>query len=129
MGYIDTFDNHEIRSVEYAREILPLYRFKEGQIDAICDLIMATKLSPGPSSLLDKIICDANLDHLGRADFLIQSDRLFQEYLLNKKIRNKKDWNLMQVELLENHEFYTETARKLREISTEQQIEIIKQFS
>jgi hypothetical protein len=90
---------------------------------------MATKLPPVPSSLLDKIICDANLDHLGRADFLIQSDRLFQEYLLNKKIRNKKDWNLMQVELLENHEFYTETARKLREISTEQQIEIIKQFS
>ena len=129
MGYIDTFDNHEIRSVEYAREILPLYRFKEGQIDAICDLIMATKLPPGPSSLLDKIICDANLDHLGRADFLIQSDRLFQEYLLNKKIRNKKDWNLMQVELLENHEFYTETARKIREISTEQQIEIIRQFS
>jgi len=129
MGYIDTFDNHEIRSVEYAREILPLYRFKEGQIDAICDLIMATKLPPGPSSLLEKIICDANLDHLGRADFLIQSDRLFQEYLLNKKIRNKKDWNLMQVELLENHEFYTETARKIREISTEQQIEIIRQFS
>ncbi len=129
MGYIDTFDNHEIRSVEYAREILPLYRFKEGQIDAICDLIMATKLPPGPSSLLEKIICDANLDHLGRADFLIQSDRLFQEYLLNKKIRNKKDWNLRQVELLENHEFYTETARKLREISTEQQIEIIRQFS
>jgi class 3 adenylate cyclase/ligand-binding sensor domain-containing protein/HD superfamily phosphodiesterase len=129
MGYIDTFDNHEIRSVEYAREILPLYRFKERQIDAICDLIMATKLPPGPSSLLEKIICDANLDHLGRADFLIQSDRLFQEYLLNKKIKNKKDWNLKQVELLENHEFYTDTARKLREISTEQQIENIKQFS
>ena len=129
LGYIDTFDNHEIRSVEYAREILPLYRFKEGQIDTICDLIMATKLPPEPSNLLEKIICDANLDHFGRADFLIQSDRLFQEYLLNKKIKTKKDWNLMQIKLLENHEFYTETARKLQEISTEQQIENIKQFS
>ena len=115
--------------MEYAREILPLYRFKEKQIDAICDLIMATKLPSGPSSLLEKIICDANLDHLGRADFLIQSDRLFQEHLLNKKIKNKKDWNLKQVKLLEDHKFYTETARKLREISMEQQIENIQQFS
>ncbi len=129
LGYIDTFDNHEIRSVEYAREILPLYRFKEEQIDTICDLILATKLPPRPTSLLEKIICDANLDHFGRADFLIQSDRLFQEYLLNNKIKNKKDWNLLQIKLLESHEFYTETARKLQEISTEQQIEIIKQFS
>jgi HD superfamily phosphodiesterase len=129
LGYIDTFDNHEIRSVEYAREILPLYRFKEEQINTICDLIMATKYPPAPSSLLEKIICDANLDHFGRADFLIQSDRLFQEFLLYKKIKNKKDWNLIQIKLLENHEFYTETARKLQEISLEQQIENIKQFS
>ncbi len=129
LGYIDTFDNHEVKSVEYAREILPLYRFKEAQIDTICDLIMATKLPPGPSNLLEQIICDANLDHFGRADFLIQSDRLFQEYLLHKKIKNKKDWNLMQIKLLENHVFYTETAKKLQEISLEQQIENIKQFS
>jgi HD superfamily phosphodiesterase len=129
MGYIDTFDEHETRSVEYAREILPLYRFKEKQIDTICDLIMATKLPSAPSSLLEKIICDANLDHLGRADFLIQSDRLFQEFLLHNKIKNKKDWNLIQIKLLENHEFYTETARKLQEISMEQQIENIKEFS
>jgi adenylate cyclase len=129
LGYIDTFDNHEVRSCEYAREILPLYRFKEKQINDICDLIMVTKMPPEPSNLLEKIICDANLDHLGRADFLIQSDRLFQEYLLNNKIKNKKDWNLMQIKLLENHEFYTETARKLQEISMAQQIENIKQFS
>jgi adenylate cyclase len=129
MGYIDTFDEHETRSVEYAREILPLYRYKEAQIDAICSLIMATKLPPDPSNLLEMIICDANLDHLGRADFLIQSDRLFQEYLFHKKIKTKKEWNLKQVELLENHEFFTETARQLQEISMEQQIENIRQFS
>jgi hypothetical protein len=129
MGYIDTFDGHEERSVEYAREILPLYRFKAKQIDDICDLIMATKLPPEPSSLLEKIICDANLSHLGRSDFLIESDRLFQEYLMNKKVRNKKDWNTMQIKLLEKHEFYTATARKMQEVSNDKQIENIRQFS
>jgi adenylate cyclase len=129
IGHIDTFDGHEERSVEIAQELLPLYRFKEKQIDVICNLILSTKLPPGPVSLLEKIICDANLDHLGRSDFLIQSDRLFQEYLMNKKVINKKDWNALQIKLLENHEFYTETARQLREVSREQQIENIRQFS
>jgi class 3 adenylate cyclase/ligand-binding sensor domain-containing protein/predicted metal-dependent HD superfamily phosphohydrolase len=129
MGYIDSFDGHEERSVAYAREILPLYRFKEQQIDEICSLILATRLPPGPSSLLEKIICDANLSHLGRTDFLIQSDRLFQEYLLRKKIRNKKDWNTLQVRMLEDFEFYTGTAKRLQAVSAEQQIENIRQFS
>ena len=129
MGYIDTYDGHEERSVEYAREILPRYRFEEQQIDDICGLILATKLPPGPVNLLEKIICDANLDHFGRSDFLIQSDRLYQEYLMNKKVKNKKDWNAKQIKLLENHEFYTVTAKQLREVSREQQIENIRQFS
>jgi class 3 adenylate cyclase/HD superfamily phosphodiesterase len=129
MGYIDTFDNHEERSVEYARDILPVYRYSDEQIDMICDLIRATKMPPEPSNLLEMIICDANLDHLGRVDFLIQSDRLFQEYLLEKKFKTKKDWNLYQIEFIEKHEFFTETARKLREISGKQQIENIRQFS
>jgi predicted metal-dependent HD superfamily phosphohydrolase len=129
MGYIDRYDNHEQRSVDYAREILPLFRFREDQIDIICDLILATTLPSKPASLLEKIICDANLHHFGRSDFLIQSDRLFQEYLQYKKIKNKKDWNLAQIKLLEKHEFYTGTAKKLQEISREQQIENVKQFS
>jgi predicted metal-dependent HD superfamily phosphohydrolase len=129
MGYIDSFDNHEQRSVEFAREILPLFRFKEKQIDVICELILATKMPSKPVNLIEKIICDANLNHLGRTDFLIQSDRLFQEYLQHEKIKNKNEWNQAQIKLLEQHEFYTETAKKLQEISMEQQIENVRQFS
>ena len=129
MGYIDSMDDHEERSVEYAKQILPLYRYKENQIEQICELIMATKIPPQPGNLLEQIICDANLDHLGRVDFLIQSDKLFQEYRMRQKIRSKKDWNQYQINLLETHDFYTDIANRMREVPKEQQIEYIRQFS
>jgi adenylate cyclase len=129
MGYIDRSDDHESRSVEFAREILPLYRYKDEQIERICELILSTRMPPKPRDLLEQIICDANLDHLGRVDFLIQSDKLFQEYRIRNKIRSKKEWNQSQIRLLETHEFYTAVARRMREVPREQQIENIKQFS
>ncbi len=129
MGYIDRSDDHESRSVEFAREILPLYRYKDEQIERICDLILATRMPPEPRNLLEQIICDANLDHMGRVDFLIQSDKLFQEYRIRNRIRSKKEWNQSQIRFLETHEFYTSVARRMREVPREKQIENIKQFS
>lgn len=129
IGYIDTIENHEIRSVEITREILPIYRYGENQIDDICKLILATSMPPDPKNLLEKIICDANLDHLGRVDFLIQSDRLFQEYRTFGKFKSKKEWNEYQIEFLKKHHFFTKAAQKMREITLEQQIENIIQFS
>jgi class 3 adenylate cyclase/HD superfamily phosphodiesterase len=128
-GYIDGMENHEERSVQYAYEILPVYRYREDQIEKICQLILATRMPPQPQNLLEQIICDANLDHLGRVDFLIQSDKLFQEYRMKNKIRSKKEWNQSQINFLSNHEFYTSIANRMREVTKEQQIENIRQFS
>ncbi len=128
-GYIDKFDEHEERSVELAREILPVYRYSDEQVDRVCDLILSTRLPFQPAGLLEKIMADANLDHLGRVDFLIQSDKLFQEYRVRGKIKTKKDWNQYQIDFIEKHDFFTEIADKLREVTKEQQIENIRQFS
>ena len=40
---------------------------------------MATKLPPEPSNLLEEIICDSDLDYLGRSDFIPVSNTLFEE--------------------------------------------------
>jgi adenylate cyclase len=129
IGYIDTIENHETRSIEIAREILPLYRYGENQIDEICNLILATSMPPNPKNLLEKIMCDANLDHLGRVDFLVQSDRLFQEYRTIGKFKSKKEWNEYQIDFLKKHDFFTKAAQKMREVTREQQIENVIQFS
>jgi adenylate cyclase len=129
LGYIYTVDGHEEKSVEIAREILPLYMYTGDQIEQICKLILATKMPPEPSNLMEKIIIDANFDHLGRVDFLIESDRLFQEYRAIGKASTKKEWNELQIDFLNNFDFFTSAAQKMREVSKEQQIENIIKFS
>ena len=129
IGYIDTVEEHEKRSVELADEILKTYQYREEQIEQINKLIMATKIPPKPKNLLEQIICDANFDHLGRIDFLVQSDKLFQEYRTLNKVKSKKEWNEFQADFLRNHEFFTNAAKRLREVSKENQINNILQFS
>jgi class 3 adenylate cyclase len=129
IGYIDTFEGHEQRSVEMAREILPLYRYSEDQIDEICKLILATRMPPNPANVMEKIICDANFDHIGRIDFLIESDRLFQEYRTLGKINSKKEWNELQIDFLNKFDFFTSAAQKMREVTREQQIQNVLKFS
>jgi hypothetical protein len=129
IGYIDTIEGHEQRSVEMAREILPLYRYTIDQIDEICKLILATRMPPNPTNIMEKIICDANFDHVGRVDFLIESDRLFQENRTLGKINSKKEWNELQIDFLKKFDFFTSAAQKMREVTREQQIQNVLKFS
>lgn len=129
IGYIDNVEEHEKRSVELAYEILKAYQYNEEQIEQINRIIMATKIPPEPENLNEQIICDANLDHLGRVDFLVQSDKLFQEYRTLNKVKSKKEWNEFQADFLRNHEFFTNAAKRLREVSKEDQILNIMQYS
>jgi hypothetical protein len=86
-------------------------------------------MPPNPKNLLEKILIDANFDHIGRVDFLIESDRLFQEYRSFGKIHSKKEWNEIQIDFLKKFNFYTSAANKMREVTREQQIENIIKFS
>jgi len=61
-GHLIDYDTHEEMAVKLAREILPEYQYSDEQINLISELIMSTKLPPQPKSLLEEIMCDADLD-------------------------------------------------------------------
>jgi exopolyphosphatase/pppGpp-phosphohydrolase len=125
-GHIISYDNHEYFSCLIAREILTDNGYTSSQIDMICDLIMSTKLPPKPSNKLERIMCDADLDYLGRSDMIPVSNLLFLELKERMKIESMKDWNSMQVKFITGHQYFTETARNLREINKQSQIERIR---
>jgi hypothetical protein len=126
VGHIVGYDNHEFFGTEIAREMLPNYKYGQDQIDLICEVIMATKMPPNPQTLLQKIICDSDLDYLGRRDFIGVSDTLYKELKEQNKIGTLNDWNKLQVKFLEVHHFYTETSRRLREVNKQSQIDRIQ---
>jgi hypothetical protein len=125
-GHTVAYDNHEHYGTLLVREMLPKYNYSPEQIDRICEIIMATKLPPQPKNLLEEIICDSDLDYLGRSDFIPVSNTLFEELKAQKKIMELNDWNKLQVRFISGHQYFTKTARSLREVNKQLQIERIQ---
>lgn len=125
-GHTVDYDNHEHNSTIIAREVLPNYYYTQAQIKTICELIMATKLPPEPKDKLEEIMCDADLDYLGRSDMIPVSNTLYKELQEQNKVGTLNEWNEMQMKFITLHQYFTNTARKLREVNKLKQIERIK---
>lgn len=125
-GHTVAYDNHEHYGTLLAREMLPGFGYTPGQIERICSLIMATQLPPKPKDLLENIMCDSDLDYLGRSDFIPVSNTLFEELKAQSKMRSLNDWNKLQVKFISGHQYFTQTARSLREVNKQLQIERIQ---
>ena len=126
VGHTVAYDNHEFHGTVIAREMLPAYNYTPEQIERICAIIMSTKLPPRPTDLLEEIICDSDLDYLGRSDFIPVSNTLFEELKAQNKMGSLNDWNKMQVKFISGHQYFTNTARSLREVNKQLQIERIQ---
>lgn len=126
VGHTVTYDGHEYQGTLIAREMLPKYNYSPEQIDRICAIIMSTKLPPKPTNLLEDIICDSDLDYLGRSDFIPVSNTLFEELKAQNKMGSLNDWNKIQVKFISGHQYFTKTARSLREVNKQLQIERIQ---
>jgi class 3 adenylate cyclase len=127
-GHTISYDNHEYYGCVLAREYLPRYNYTPEQIELICEIIMATKLPPQPQTLLQRIICDADLDYLGRSDFIPVSNTLYRELKEQNKIGTLNDWNKLQLKFISGHQYFTTTAQSLREVNKQKQIERIEQL-
>lgn len=127
-GHTISYDNHEFHGCQIAKQILPRFNYTVQQIEHVCRLIMSTKLPPKPSNLLEEIMCDSDLDYLGRIDFIPVSNTLYEELKVRDKIGTLNDWNKMQLSFISNHQYFTHTARKLREVNKQIQIERIRKL-
>jgi hypothetical protein len=126
VGHTVTYDGHEFEGTLIAKEMLPKYNYTPVQIEQICSIILSTRLPPKPTNLLEDIICDSDLDYLGRSDFIPVSNTLFEELKAQNKMGSLNDWNKMQVKFISGHQYFTKTARSLREVNKQLQIERIQ---
>lgn len=126
VGHTVSYDDHEYQGTLIAREMLPGFNYTPEQIDHICSIIMSTKLPPKPSDLLESIICDSDLDYLGRSDFIPVSNTLYEELKAQNKMGSLNEWNKLQVKFITGHQYFTLTARRLREVNKQLQIKRIQ---
>jgi exopolyphosphatase/pppGpp-phosphohydrolase len=127
-GHTIESKGHEAHGCIIAREWLTAYNYSIEQIDEICSIIMATEMPPAPRDLLQRIMCDSDLDYLGRTDFLPTSNKLFKELKAMGIMSDSNVWNTLQIQFLSAHSFYTETSSRLREVNKQAQIDRIKKL-
>ncbi len=68
LGFIIAYDDHEAHGIFLARGALPEFGYSVAQVDTVAALIAATKMPQSPASPLAELLCDADLDVLGRED-------------------------------------------------------------
>jgi uncharacterized protein len=128
IGFLRHYDDHEEHSCRIAQEWLPKFGYTEGGIKKICGLIRATKIPQSPKTPLEQILCDADLDYLGRDDFYAIGQTLFQEMKTLKIVGTEADWHAMQVRFLENHHYFTVTNKRERTEGQEKHLNELREL-
>lgn len=103
---------HEERGADIAKTFLQKENVDAEVQAQIEDCILATKMPQSPRNLLERILCDADLFHLGGATFEERNKLMHQEAeeVQGEKI-DKGLWRSMTIMLLKNHHYHTDYAQ------------------
>ena len=125
-GYIREYENNEPIAARMASRILKLIGYKPKEVEKIQKMILSTDLDREPKTHVEKILCDADLDHLGSEDF-IKFDVRLREGRGARGIDVSDDviWYRGTLELLKKHQYYTQSQKKLREKGKQKNIKML----
>jgi uncharacterized protein len=110
LGWIVQGRGHEQLGAEMARRQLPAFGFNDQQIDSIVSMILATRMPPRSTCLLDSIIIDADMAILSRDDFRSCNNQLRMEIEALGEPLSDRQWYESQLAFLEQHRYFTDVA-------------------
>ncbi|WP_336515294.1 Pycsar system effector family protein [Pollutibacter soli] len=122
VGYLSGLpENHETRSAERAVVFLEKHNASEALLTKVEKCIMATRMPQKPGSLIEEIICDADLFHLGRPEFMESTKMLRKEIeRISGKDLKGSEWRNSTIHFLREHHYFTDYAlEKLEPVKTE----------
>lgn len=126
-GYIHSNKDNEDFGISMAKSMLPNFGYSDIQIDIVERIINTTKRNVEPTNLLEKIMCDADHDYLGRPDYYAIANKLRQEYENEGRTMTDNEWILYQLKFLDGgHTYYTETAKNIRNIGKQARIQELR---
>ncbi len=128
MGFLEQYQNNEAIGARIARKFLPKFGYSQQHIEVISGIIIATQLPQNPKTNLEEIMCDADLDNLGREDFYIKTELLRLELAKQGIQKTPKEWYEYLIVFLEQHHYFTQAAIQLRHKRKERHLMEIKEF-
>lgn len=113
-GFLRAYRGHEPESCAIFLADAPQLGLSEEEQQEVLGLIMATRIPQTPTTPAQRIICDADLDYLGRPDFFEISEKLRAEFLAYGIVANDEEWEAVQLRFLQAHTYFTASSRRLR---------------
>lgn len=113
-GYLVKTEGHEQVSKDLAR----FYLYREGlelaQLERVLDCIEATTMPQRPKTLIQKILCDADLSHLAGGNYLELQKALRKEWSSTLgKIYTDRKWHKENLDFLKSHQYFTTYGKKV----------------
>lgn len=115
LGHIRTYEGHEDAGIAILREALPGFGFDAALIGRVQAMIDATRMPQSPHNPEQQILADADLDSLGRDDFLKTSIALWKELCARGDSVEWPQWLKRQIRFLRGHRYFTKVERARRD--------------
>lgn len=114
-GFLFQYNSNEPYAVELVEEVLPTFDYSEVEILSVNKMILATQSHVEPTTLLEKIICDADHDYIGTKKYHITAKTLRKELVTQGVKYTDFEWIKVQhTYLTTKHKYHTDTARLSR---------------
>jgi uncharacterized protein len=122
LGFVEQRNQHEIIGVRMAAAALPAFGYSPSQITLVEGMILATQLPQSPRTPLEQLLADADLDVLGRTNFLARNHDLRAELASCGVQFSDVAWYTGQISFLQSHHYWTAAMRELRDRQKQQNI-------
>ncbi len=115
-GYIREYEKNEPIAARMAGRILKLIGYKPNEVEKVQKMILSTDPKRELKTHVEKILCDADLDNLGREDFFKLDGKLREgRRARGIDVSDDAKWYRSTLEFIKKHQYYTESQKKLRE--------------
>lgn len=126
IGFVKQRHAHETASVSIAQEVLPAFGYHPAQIQTISEIILATAAWQAPRTLLEQILVDADFDVLGTEAYARRSLDVRRELEAFGVRASDEEWYRGQLDFLQSHRYWTQSARRLRSAGKQRNLELVK---
>ena len=129
-GYRKDSHNHEEVAMETAVKLLNEWGASEKTIGEVKGLIEATRMPQNPKNLLEKVLCDADLHHLGDKEILNCSRDLRNEFesVKNLKFETDEEWIQFNLSFFKQHKYFTAYGQTVLEERKKKNIKKFKKM-
>lgn len=118
---------HEQAGANAAREFIRQQELPDSVAQAVEGCILATRMPQMPNNLLEQIVCDSDLFHLGTKEFSKRNKLLKAEAeLAGKQDISGLEWTVSTINFLEAHKYHTAYSQTLLKLQKEENLDKLK---